>query len=320
MKKTYSYALRAFILFLPVVLLLSSCNRAPNTKEEDTPTTGTIKIAADETTRPLTDAWLASFHGLYPQAKIEVTYLPETELFRELAYDSVFFVIAAREPRKEENDIFEKKYKPALITKLAYDAIALIVNNSNGDTMLTQERIFSLLTDKISKWNQLNPESKNKSDVKVYFDGNKSSIVRYFSDTLSGKKITYRNTQVLHSCKEVIEAVSKEKNSLGFINLSWISDSCDTTAESFLSSVRVVEVAPPDTSNAGGFFYKPFLANLALQRYPFMRSIYALNTEGRIGLATGFAAFMAGEKGQRVVLKSGVLPAQMPVRLVKFSN
>jgi phosphate transport system substrate-binding protein len=310
----------ALFLFLPILTVFVSCNRAPNAKEEDTPTTGTIKIAADETTRPLTDAWLASFQELYPQAKIEVTYLPETELFRQFAYDSVFFVIAAREPRKEETDIFEKKYRPAQSTKLAYDAIALVVNNSNSDTMLTIERIFQLLTDKISKWNQLNPESKNKSDVNVLFDGNKSSIVRYFSDTLSGKKITYRRTSVLKSCKEVINAVAKDKNALGFINLAWISDSCDTTDNSFLSSVRVVEVSPPDSSDAGGAYYKPFLANLALQRYPFMRSIYALNTEGRVGLATGFAAFMAGEKGQRIVLKGGLLPATMPIRLVKFSN
>ena len=114
--------------------------------------------------------------------------------------------------------------------------------------------------------------------------------------------------------------MAKDKNAIGFVSLNWITDAADTANQSFVSTVRVVEVAPPDTSAAGGFFYKPYQSNLALQRYPFMRSIYAINTEGRIGLATGFAAFLAGEQGQRIALKSGLLPATMPIRLVRFSN
>jgi phosphate transport system substrate-binding protein len=35
-------------------------------------------------------------------------------------------------------------------------------------------------------------------------------------------------------------------------------------------------------------------------------------------LATGFGSFLSGEKGQRIMLKTGVLPAIAPTRLVNI--
>jgi phosphate transport system substrate-binding protein len=37
-----------------------------------------------------------------------------------------------------------------------------------------------------------------------------------------------------------------------------------------------------------------------------------------MGLSTGFLSFMAGDKGQRIVLKSGLMPAQKPVRMIEL--
>jgi phosphate transport system substrate-binding protein len=45
-----------------------------------------------------------------------------------------------------------------------------------------------------------------------------------------------------------------------------------------------------------------------------------VSREARAGLASGFIAFVAGEKGQRVVLKAGLVPATMPVRIVEVNN
>ncbi|MFZ4476729.1 MAG: phosphate ABC transporter substrate-binding protein, partial [Saprospiraceae bacterium] len=34
----------------------------------------------------------------------------------------------------------------------------------------------------------------------------------------------------------------------------------------------------------------------------------------------GFASFLAGDNGQRIVLKSGLVPAQAPTRLIKATR
>ena len=48
--------------------------------------------------------------------------------------------------------------------------------------------------------------------------------------------------------------------------------------------------------------------------YPLKRPIYLLNYQGKNGLGMGFASFVAGDIGQRIILKSGLLPVRIPSR------
>ena len=50
------------------------------------------------------------------------------------------------------------------------------------------------------------------------------------------------------------------------------------------------------------------------KEYPFTRKIYLLNYQGRTGLGMGFASYLAGETGQRIILKSGLSPKRFPSR------
>jgi phosphate transport system substrate-binding protein len=45
-----------------------------------------------------------------------------------------------------------------------------------------------------------------------------------------------------------------------------------------------------------------------------------VNCEIGTRLGTGFSSFVASDKGQRIILKSGLLPAVMPVRFIEVSN
>jgi phosphate transport system substrate-binding protein len=62
--------------------------------------------------------------------------------------------------------------------------------------------------------------------------------------------------------------------------------------------------------------YKPYQAYIYQGVYPLTRDVYAVNAEPRNGLATGFTAFLASDRGQRIILKSGIIPAIAPVRIV----
>ena len=73
-------------------------------------------------------------------------------------------------------------------------------------------------------------------------------------------------------------------------------------------------------------FVKPYQGNVALWRlrrppyYPLCRELYVISREGRTGLGTGFASFVAGDNGQRIFLKAGLVPATVPVRLVQTAD
>ena len=60
----------------------------------------------------------------------------------------------------------------------------------------------------------------------------------------------------------------------------------------------------------------PSQDNLAAGKYPLARDLYIVNCQGYSGLGMGFASFLAGERGQRIILKSGLVPIRFPTRKI----
>lgn len=66
--------------------------------------------------------------------------------------------------------------------------------------------------------------------------------------------------------------------------------------------------------------YKPYQAYIALNNYPLCRNIYAILNDPRNGLASGFASFLTSDRGQKIILKTGIVPATQPVRIVNINK
>jgi phosphate transport system substrate-binding protein len=150
-------------------------------------------------------------------------------------------------------------------------------------------------------------------DTKIVFDNNNSSTINFLMERTGINKLS-ENCFALNSNKAVIDYVIKQRNTIGVIGVNWISDKDDTTSVNFLKSVKVFEIAVTDTSE----FYKPYQAYIALKNYPLWREVFIISKEAYTGLGTGFTSFVASERGQRIVLKFGLVPATMPVRLVEL--
>ena len=119
---------------------------------------------------------------------------------------------------------------------------------------------------------------------------------------------------------EVISYVEKNKNAVGVISVNWISDPADTVSHNFLKRFKVVGIALEGDNNPGTKFYRPFPGYIAEGSYPFTRDVYCINRQPYTGLAHGFSSFIAGEKGQFIVLHAGLVPAAMPVRIVEIKH
>ncbi|MGC4021621.1 MAG: hypothetical protein QM734_06615 [Cyclobacteriaceae bacterium] len=67
-------------------------------------------------------------------------------------------------------------------------------------------------------------------------------------------------------------------------------------------------------------YLKPYKAYILIKKYPLSRDIFIISREAHSGLGTGFLAYVASEKGQKIVLKAGLVPATAPVRLVQINR
>ena len=117
----------------------------------------------------------------------------------------------------------------------------------------------------------------------------------------------------------MINFVEKHPEAVGIIGVNWISDPRDSISHSFLSKIKVVSITP-EFNSEGTDFFSPHPAYIANKQYPFIRAVYTISRETFTGLGSGFTSFVAGDAGQRIILKMGLVPAYMPVRLVEIKK
>lgn len=311
------------IIGLTLVLGLAlSCKDKPKNGRTDTYSSGTIKFVSDESFSPIIDEEVEVFHSVYPNAKVIPQYTNELDAVNMLMHEKTYLAITARRfKEKEIKNLKDRKFMPVAIP-LAYDGLALIVNNSNPDTIISVQDLKLILSGKVSKWNKLYPDSK-LGDIEVAFDNKQSSTVHYCVDSLlDGTPINSPNIYAVKKSAEVIDFVEKHPNSIGIIGSNWLNDKRDTTNVTFKRNITVMAVSRihPATVESS---WKPYQFYLYNGNYPLVRTIYALLNDPRHGLPWGFTNFIAADhRGQLIIHKAGLLPyrANMAVREVTVSD
>ena len=296
---------RQFWLVGIVLLAVLSACRSKSDGPTDTYSSGVISIAADESFEPIIQEEIDVFESLYPLAGIVPRYTTEVEAINLLLKDSVRLAIATRTLTEEEmNSFHSRKFFPREI-KLATDGLA---------------RDFSrILTGEAKDWKDINPTSRLKS-IQVVFDNKNSSTVRYTMDSIcGGKPLATDNVSALKTNQQVIKYVAENPGAMGVIGVNWLGNRSDTTNLSFTEEIRVMAVSAEDVATPANS-YKPYQAYLYYGNYPLARPIYALLNDPRSALPWGFASFMTSDKGQRIILKSGLVPATQPVRIVHVKD
>ncbi|MBK8555346.1 MAG: substrate-binding domain-containing protein [Lewinellaceae bacterium] len=304
------------MLFVLVFAIVACQQTTKDGKVLDTPTTGHLKMMVDEGYKPIVASSIDVFDSIYRSATIDAIYCSEGEAINALLKDSIQVIVITRELSQEEID---KYFKPRGFTpkqtSIAYDAVGFIQNPLNTDTTFTVEQIRDILSGKITKWNQINPQSK-LGDIRLVFDNPLSGTVRYARDSIAGGAPLSPNASALNTNEEVIKYVSENKNAIGVISANVISDTDDKGVQKFLAEIRLCRIA----TEAGKRGYGPYQAYLATGQYPFKRTVYIINAQARSGLGLGIASFLAGPTGQTIVLKDGLLPARAVTRLIEVQR
>jgi len=288
------------IIFMTVLLWIFFTGCHENTRPDlDTPDRGTIHISVDESFEPVIDSEIQVYEALHPGTKIIADYKPESECFKDLIKDSTKMIIVTRGLTPQE----EQYYKDSISisptwARIAYDAIAVIVNKNSPDSIFQMSELKSIL------------DGTSESKLTAVFDGLKeTSTVRYVIDSvLRGDTLDRKRVFAEKNSNGVINYVANHQNAIGFVGVSWIGNPEDTSQLSFLTKVRIASLGCSCPEEA---FVKPYQANIMLRRYPMVRALYYIIKEEYNGLASGFAHFMQFEKGQLIFRRAYLWPAQM---------
>ncbi|HEX2898550.1 MAG TPA: substrate-binding domain-containing protein [Bacteroidia bacterium] len=282
---------------------------------KESPEQGNIKIGIDITMQPVLHQLVDGFHIENPKGHLNAIYATEGELIKGLQEDSMRLIVISRELTNAEMAVMKKQQSRTTTTQIASDAVVALLHPENPMDSVTMAQLGRVLRGEAKTWRDIGGSTDD--GVKLVFDAPLSSTVR-----LMREKFLQPNQQLPPNAFEatnqekVVEYVSQDKNAIGFIGYCHVSDRDSRSVQAVLEKVKLARLDAADTSDASGFFIRPYQNEIALGRYPMSRPVFIVSREHFLGLGTGFVTYSAGEIGQRMLLKAGLVPKSMPPRLI----
>ena len=295
-----SSAGRLFFVLIACLLLGSCHNRKNGAKfSDETTVSGTIHISVDESFKPVIDSQIKVFEASHPKATIIAHYKSEAECIKDLNTDSIRMIIITRGLAPDEEIVMKNKltYVPQY-GKLAFDAVAVLVNKASRDSVFDLPDLRSLV------------KGTSGFPYKVVLDGlSATSTVRYVHDSLAGGAPLGKNVVAATSSQGVIDYISNNTDAIGLVGVSWVGNPEDTAQVSFQQKIRIAQVECPHCQPV--VYVSPLQYNIATRRYPLVRPLYYILKENYEGLGSGFSNFLIYERGQLIFKRAYLWPAKM---------
>lgn len=306
MKNTYRLA----VLLIVAATAVLSCKGDKTSAGQGTGTTisGKINLYVDTTVQPIIEDVLVVFKSVYDRAHISQINKTENELVNALLKDSVTVVVMSRLLTPEENAHFDKRKITPKVTPFASDAVAFITNKASKDTVVNLAEILKVLKGETSDKVQ-----------KLVFDNANSSTIQLLLKEAGVKQVADKNIYSLKTNEDVIKYVHKTAGAVGIVGVNWLSQPPQKLAD-IVSDVTVLGVDNVKIDKDTKKYYKPTQSNIAAGFYPLIRKLYVLNYSGIDDLGTGFATYIGAFEGQRIILKSGLLPVEIPAREIEVCS
>ncbi|WHT40193.1 substrate-binding domain-containing protein [Myroides sp. mNGS23_01] len=266
--------------------------------QEETLLSGTLTMGVDESVFPIVEDVAILFENEYKRAKLNLLPKSEREVLNLLFTDSIRVAVLPRLMTEQEMEHYKGVVAPKQ-THFASDAIVFVTSKTAIDSIVDYTAILK----------QLEQGSVKEGNSFLVFDNYNSSVSAAFRKATGFDSFPKDYAYFLNTTEEVIDYVVKNPKAIGVIGLNWLTQP-NEAIQKHIDAVKVLAVK----NDADQQYYKPSQNNIAEGTYPLIRKLYVWDMQGKNGLGTGFASYIAGYKGQRIVLKSGLFPFNTPPR------
>ncbi|MBI2428283.1 MAG: substrate-binding domain-containing protein [Ignavibacteriales bacterium] len=294
-----------------LVIALSACQE----EQRESPTRGSLTIITSEDIFPVIDLQVKDFSRVYEEVKITHLASSTRDAIVQLLNDSVKLIVSPREFNDEEKKVIAENDLDVSTTKIAYDAIAVIVNKKNGLEKITVADLKRILTGDMKRWTDVKGSNLSSAIIIAMGDAN-SGVQEYLRTRIAGSADLSTAMLPCATTDEILSVVSSRPNAIGFVGISWLTHASD--------NIRVLDIGDPnfkrDSTSTVLEYFPPHQAHIYRNYYPLSRTIYIYTHKAGRGVALGFSSFAAGIEGQKIIVKNGLVPATMPVRLVQLNQ
>lgn len=289
----------SFLLF--IVLALSSCKTKNKNVVKDEWNTGSIAIAADENLKEVVEQLALIYEHEYSEAKINFNFEPQDKIISDFLNGKITSMIVNRNLTKEEIELGTQNQQTKVVENiLAYNAIALIANKTYKDSVIDLSNIKNYL--------------EQNATTKLVFDNTKSGIAKFILEKEKLDISLFKNALVVNNANEVIDFVTRNNTSIGFIPFNYISNTHSIKAKDILSKIKTLAIIDSNKT------YSLSQQSLYDFQYPLYQSITVVLGKNPETVGTAFVNWLVKERAAKVLLKSGLIPYYMPIRNINVKD
>ena len=295
-KRNTSFVAKTLVIVSTIMLLINGCSDSDKADYYK----GDLRIGVDENLKPLLEPAFQVFennsNGRY---KTQTIYLPESQLFDSFNQHKIATIVSLRKLKEFEKMQFKAQNLYPVETLFGADAVALIANIQYKDSCLSIAQVKDLFSEK-------------NNNTPIVFDNNGSSNINFVLKELSLAKLTGQ-ARALNSNEEVINYITNKTGGIGVIGTAWLSNLSVSEQASVMRKIKFLKIK--SESKAFGFVCAdPSQEHLIDSTYKLSRQMWVINRKQLGDAGSGFASFIAGEIGQRIILKAGLMPLYPPGR------
>jgi phosphate transport system substrate-binding protein len=200
----------------------------------------------------------------------------------------------SREMKPKEKEMAEERGVYPKEFTVAYDGVAVIVNNDNPVGRMTIEDLHKIFTGKADNWKEFGGKDlpivtlsrEVSSGTHMYF---KEEVIQL------GKKDNHDEfspqTLLLTSSQTIVEEVAANEAAIGYLGMGYVSE-----------RTKALLVAK------GSDFYPSDVNNVIKKTYPLSRPLYFYTNGEPNGITKLFIDFTFSHKGQQQFIETGFVP------------
>jgi len=273
-----------------VMFLVVGCSEQVDPNEP----VGFIQIKGSDTIVNAAQKVAEEFMKDYPHIFVAITGGGSGVGIASLINKTCDVATASREMKAKEIELANKRDVYPKEFVVAYDGVAVIVNNDNPINKLTIEDLHNIYTGKVTNWKALGGKDlpivtlsrEVSSGTHMYF---KEEVVQLGQKNNTEEFST--GTLLLTSSQTIVEEVVNNESAIGYLGMGYVSD-----------RTKPLMIGKKDE------FFPPDVENVLKKTYPLSRPLYFYTNGEPKGATKLFIDFTLSPKGQLQFQETGFVP------------
>lgn len=267
--------LNKLIAFTTSLIAISSIARAENLVIKGSDTLGAKLVPQ------LAESYKAS----HPGTNFQIAAEGSTTGIAAIIDNTAHIGMSSRRAKPTEVSAASAKGVNLKPTIVAYDGMAVIVNQGNPLKNLTKKQVEQIFTGDVSDWSAVGGKA---GKISIYTRNTSSGTYSDWKELAMKKRDYASSSQKMAGNEQIAAEVGKNANGIGYVGMAYVK----------APGIKVVSIDGAVPSHD----------SVRSKAYPYARPTFYYTNGDAAGEAKGFLDFTIGAAGQKIVDQVGFVP------------